>query len=200
VTLKYIKLNSTSEQCSNAAHGTTSEHPGDAARGTSEHPSNSARDTSQHPSDAAHGTHVQVDALQVPNVQIEPAVALDVGSSMSNSVEHERVESRTEEISSVEKPAARENSDSIQNAEMQTTASGLAGLMTTGRQENDLGTVEGKQSRSDLQKEDDTGPLMTQTGAVAVTVTEMGDGTGRVGDDVEDRHLQESVVEKVSIA
>jgi len=135
-----------------------------------------------------------VDALQVHNVQIEPAVALDVGSTMKNSVEHELVESRTEDISSKEKFAAQESSDSIQNAEMQTTASRSAGLMITGGQENDLGNMEGKQSSSDPQKEDSSGQLTTRTGAIAPT--EMGDGTGHVGDGVEDRHLHKSVVEK----
>jgi len=204
VTLKYIKLNSTSDQPNSGAHGTsghpknaghgTSEHSVGPAHGTSGHPSSCAHGTSQNPTDAAHGTPVPVDALQVHNVQIEPAVALDVGSTMKNSVEHELVESRTEDISSKEKFAAQESSDSIQNAEMQTTASRSAGLMITGGQENDLGNMEGKQSSSDPQKEDSSGQLTTRTGAIAPT--EMGDGTGHVGDGVEDRHLHKSVVEK----
>jgi hypothetical protein len=56
----------------------------------------------------------------------------------------------------------------------------------------------GKQSSSDPQKEDSSGHQATRTGAVAPT--EMGDGTGHVGNGVEDRHLHEPVVEKVSIA
>jgi hypothetical protein len=131
-------------------------------------------------------------------VQIDPAVALDVVNTVKNCVEHELVESRTEDISRKEKLAARESSDGIQNAEIHTAASGLAALMTTGGQENDLGNMEGKQSSSDPQKEDSSGQLITQTGAVAPT--EMGDGTGHVGDGVEDSNLHKSVVEKVSIA
>jgi hypothetical protein len=117
---------------------------------------------------------------------------------MRNSVEHELVKSRTEDISSVEKLAALEHCDSIQNAEVQTAATGLAGLMAIGRLENYIGNVEGKRSRSDPQKEGDSGQLATQTGALVVT--EVDDGTGHVGDGVEDRNLQESVVEKVSVA
>jgi hypothetical protein len=131
-------------------------------------------------------------------VQIEPAVALDVGSTMKNSVEHELVESRTEDVSSKEKLAAQESSDGIQNAEMQAQASGLSGLRTTDGQEHDLGNMGGKQGSSDPQKEDSSRQLTTQTGAVATTETR--DGTGHVGDGVEDRHLHKSVVEKVSIA
>ena len=194
---------------SNAVHGTTSEHsvdpshgtpghPTNAVHATSEHPSNGAHGTSQTPTDAAHGTHIPVDALQVHNVQIEPAVALDVVSAVKNSVEHELAESRTEDVGSKEKLAAQESSDSIQNAEMQTAASGLAGLMTTGEQENGLGTMDDRQSSSDRQKEDSSGQLTIQTGPVVLT--EIGDGTGHVGDGVEDRHLHKSVVEKVSIA
>ena len=187
----------TSGHPKNAGHG-TSEHSVGPAHGTSGHPSSCAHGTSQNPTDAAHGTPVPVDALQVHNVQIEPAVALDVGSTMKNSVEHELVKSRREDISSKEKFAAQESSDSIQNAEMQTAASRLAGLMTTGGQENDLGNMKGKQSSSDPQKEDSSEQLTTRTGAIAPA--EMGDGTGHVGDGVEDRHLYKSVVEKVSIA
>jgi len=199
---------STSGHPTNAMHGTlehsvdpahgTSGHPKNAIHGTSGDPSSCAHGTSQIPTDAAHGTHVPLDALQVHTVQIEPAVALDMVSAMKNSVEPELVESRTEDVSSKEKLAARESSDGIQNAEMQTAASGLAGLMTTGGQENDLGNMEGKQSSSDPQKEDSSGQLTARTGAVAPT--EMGDGTGHVGNGVEDRPLHKSVVEKVSIA
>ena len=194
----------TSGHPTNAVHGTVSEHSVDAAHGkpghptnavhaTSEHPSNRAHGTSQTPTDAAHGTHVLVDALQVHNMQIEPAVALEVVSAVKNSVEHELVESRTEDVSSKEKLAVRESCDS-----RQTEASGLAGLMTTGEQENDLGNMDGRQSSTDPQKEDSSGQLTTQTGPVAPT--EMGKGIGHVGDGVEDRHLHKSVVEKVSIA
>ena len=188
----------TSEHTNNAVHGTISEHSVDPAHGTSGHPKNCAHGTSQNPTDAAHDTHVPVDALQDLNVQIEPTVTLDVVRAMKNSVEHELVESKTENVSSKEKLAARESSDSIQNAEMQTAASGLAALMTTCGQENDLGSVEGRQSSSDLQKEDSPGQLIARTGVVVPT--EMGDGTGHVGDGVDDRHLHKSVVEIVSIA
>jgi hypothetical protein len=98
---------------------------------------------------------------------------------MKNSAEQELVGSRTGDVSS------KESCDSIQNAEMQTAASGLAG------QENYLGNMDGKQSSSVPQKEDSSGQLTTRTGARATT--EMGDG-------VEDRHLHKSVVEKVSVA
>lgn len=205
MTLQHVKLNTASEQSSNAAHGMTSEQPSDAvhgttthypdscAHGTSQHSSDVAHGTSEHPSDAACGIHVQVDALQVPNVQIETAVALDLGSTVTNSVICEQGESKTGDNSSVEKHAAQENSDSVQN-----TASSSAGLMTTGRQANDLGSVEGKQTRSDPQKEDDSVQLIPHTGAVAVA--ELGDTTGHVGDSAEDRHLQDCVVERVSVA
>jgi len=199
----------TSGHPTNGVHGTTSEHSVDTAHGTSGYPTNgvhgtsehsvdTAHGTSQNPTDAAHGTPVTVGALQVHDVQIEPAVALDVGSTMKNSVEHELVESRTEDFSSKEKLPARESSDSIRNVEMQTASSGLAGLMTTGGQEIDPGNMEGKQRSSDPQKEDSSGQMTTRTRAIAPT--EMGDGTGHVGDGLEDRHLHKSVVEKVSIA
>jgi hypothetical protein len=122
-------VHGTSGHPTNSIHGTASEHSVDPAHGTLGHLSSCAHGTSQNPTDAAHGTHVPLDALQVRNVQLEPAVALDVVIAMKNSVERELVESRTEDVSSKEKLAARESSDNIQNAEMQTAASGLAGLI-----------------------------------------------------------------------